>query len=60
MKTIKFVTAAVALSLVPATAFAVADCCAGNECCKDGKGDCCKEMKGGDHVGHHMSGMSMT
>ena len=39
MKTIKFVTAAIALSLVPATAFAAADCCASKECCKDGK-DC--------------------
>lgn len=66
MKTIKFVAAAIALSLVPAAAFAATDCCAGKECCKDakdcckdGKGDCCKDMKGGDHAGHDMSGMSM-
>jgi len=67
MKTIRFIGAAVALALVPATAFAAADCCSdrtcckdGADCCKDGKGDCCKDMKkGGDHAGHDMSGMKM-
>ena len=53
MKKLKFIGVAVALALVPATAFA-ADCCAGKECCKDGA-DCCKDMKkGGDHAGHNM------
>ena len=45
MKTIKFIGAAIALALVPATAFAAADCCAGKECCKDGA-DCCKDKDG--------------
>ena len=66
MKSFKFIGAAVALALVPATAFAAADCCAAKECCKDGadcckdgsKKDCCHDMKkGGDHAGHDMSGM---
>ena len=63
MKTIKFIGAAIALALVPATAFAAADCCAGKECCKDKDGakkDCCadmKDMKHGEHAGHDMSGM---
>lgn len=70
MKTIKFIGAAIALALVPATAFAAADCCAGKECCKDGadcckdkdgaKKDCCadmRDMKHGEHAGHDMSGM---
>ncbi len=61
MKTIKFIGAAIALALVPATAFAAADCCAGKECCKDGaKKDCCadmKDMKHGEHAGHDLSGM---
>lgn len=66
MKTFTFIAAAVTLALVPATAFAAADCCAGKECCKDGadcckdgKADCCKDMKkkGAEHAGHDMSGM---
>ena len=66
MKTLKLIGAAAALVLVPASAFAAADCCKdmacckeGKDCCKDGKGDCCKDMKKGDdhagHVGHDMS-----
>lgn len=58
MKTIKFIGAAIALALVPATAFAAAGCCADKTCCKDGA-DCCKDMKGGDNAGQDMSGMKM-
>lgn len=66
MKTMTFIGAAIALALVPATAFAAAaDCCAdktcckdGADCCKDAKKDCCDGMKkGGDHAGHAMSDM---
>jgi len=65
---IKYIGAAIALALVPATAFAAANCCTdkacckeGADCCKDGaKKDCCADMKDmghGDHAGHDMSGM---
>jgi len=67
MKTIRLIGAAVALALVPASAFAAVDCCAdktcykdGADCCKDGKKDCCEDMKkGGDHADQDMSGMKM-
>lgn len=70
MKKLKFIGAAVALALVPASAFAAADCCAGKQCCKngadcckDGKGDCCKDMKKGGaatdaHAGHDTGAVS--
>ena len=59
MKKLSIIGAALALA-IPATAYAAADCCKemscckeGAECCKDGKGDCCKDMKhGDDHAGH--------
>ena len=61
----KFIGAALALILTPATAFAAADCCKDMACCKDGadcckdkdakKADCCADMeKGGTHAGHDM------
>ncbi|MES3097350.1 hypothetical protein O6012_17665 [Sphingomonas aerolata] len=64
MTKFKLIGAALALAL-PTAAFAAGSCCAdmacckdGADCCKDGKGDCCKDIKkGGDHAGHDMSGM---
>ena len=63
MMKLKLIGAALALAL-PTAAFAAAPCCAnmacckeGADCCKDGKKDCCADMKkGGDHAGHDMSG----
>ena len=59
MKRFAMIGAAFALAS-SATANAAADCCKemtcrkeGAYCCKDGKGDCCKDLKqGGDHAGH--------
>lgn len=54
MTKLKLIGAALALAL-PTAAFAAGSCCADMACCKDGKGDCCAEMKkGGDHAGHDM------
>lgn len=61
MKMLSIMGAALALAL-PASAYAAADCCRdmacckeGADCCKGGKGDCCKDMKmGGDNAGHDM------
>ena len=56
MTKLKLIGAALALAL-PTAAFAAAPCCAEMACCKDGKKDCCADMKkGGDHAGHNMSG----
>ncbi len=56
MNTLKIIAAAIAFTLVPATAFAAANCCAGKECCKDGA-DCCNDMKEGANQAHNdMSG----
>lgn len=62
MTKFKLIGAALALTL-SSVAFAAGACCAdtacckdGADCCKDGKADCCVNMKGGDHAGHDMSG----
>ena len=61
MTKFKRIGAALALA-IPTTVFAAAPCCAdmacckeGADCCKDGKKECCADMKkGGDHAGHDM------
>lgn len=61
MKKFKFIGAALALSLVPATAWA-ADCCKeGAKCCKE-HAECCKDHKpsGGDHGDHGDHGSHET
>ena len=65
MTKFKLIGAALALAL-PTAAFAAGSCCAGMtcckeaaDCCKDGKGDCCADMKSGKqggHAGHDLSG----